>query len=119
MYMKSLPTLVFFFSLMLACPVFAGSGHYHGPKPEKAAISADEAAKRATEMVEKLAEGKKIDTSWVGIKESKIEQKTFNNNIPEWVVVFNNSKIEDASKQNLYIFFSLSGEYIAANFTGN
>lgn len=36
----------------------------------------------------------------------------------EWVVVFVNDKIADTDKQKLYVFLTLGGDYIAANYTG-
>ena len=44
-------------------------------------------------------------------------QKTFSNEV-EWVVTFKNDKVSDATKQTLYLFFTLDGSYIATNFTG-
>ena len=36
----------------------------------------------------------------------------------EWVVSYKNHAVEDKSKQTLYVFLSVTGEYLAANFTG-
>ena len=52
-----------------------------------------------------------------GAKPAKAEKKTFAKG-PEWVVSFNNDKIKNKTKQTLYIFYSLNGHYIAANYTG-
>ena len=65
--MKTFLTIVLFFSFALTSPLFAGSGHYHGPAPDKEAITSDEAAKRAAKIVAALAEDTKIDPSWVGL----------------------------------------------------
>ena len=116
--MKSIVTFCLLVLFVAPSPVFAGAGHNHGPKRQQIAITEAEAAKRAAKMVEVLASEQKIDASWVGIKESSVEQKKFNN-IKEWQVVYNNDGIEDPSKRILFVFLSLSGEYIAANYTGN
>ncbi|MDH5377166.1 MAG: DUF6488 family protein, partial [Gammaproteobacteria bacterium] len=60
----------------------------------------------------------KIEESWAGTKPATVEKKTFSQG-PEWVVSFSNKKVADASKQTLYMFYSLDGHYIAANYTGN
>jgi hypothetical protein len=41
------------------------------------------------------------------------------NGEPEWVAVFVNDKITDTEKRKFYVFLTLGGDYIAANFTGN
>lgn len=38
--------------------------------------------------------------------------------IREWVIVLSNESIEKSAEQTLYIFLSLGGSYIRANFTG-
>ena len=58
-----------------------------------------------------------IDKSWMSIGIAKSEQKEFSGH-NEWVILFKNTNISDSSKQTLYIFLSLTGEYIAANYSG-
>lgn len=116
--MKYLVIAVSIFTLFLATPVFAGSGHYHGPAKAQEKVSSDEVTKRASSVVKSLAKQGKIDTSWAGLKEKNVEQKKFNEQL-EWVVSYNNKEIQDASKQTLYLFFTLYGEYLAANYSGN
>jgi hypothetical protein len=107
-----------FSSLLFTVPVIAGSGHDHGPNPSQKAISAKEAASRASEIVSELANTKKLDASWVGIMAGNVEKKTFSHD-PEWIISFRNDEIKDTAKQTLYVFLSLGGDYIAANYTGN
>ncbi|MDH5301866.1 MAG: DUF6488 family protein [Gammaproteobacteria bacterium] len=85
--------------------------HAHGP------IDGDKAIAKAEKKLLNLIEKNKIDASWRDIKASKVEQKTFTKG-PEWVVSFVNPRATEADKQTLYIFYSLDGHYIAANFTG-
>jgi len=87
-------------------------GHSHGP-----VISEDEAKTAASGVVKGLAEAGKIETSWSALAVATIEQKTFDGHL-EWVVTFQNDTIADQSKRTLYIFLTLGGEYIAANYTG-
>lgn len=121
--MKTISTLFFSASLFIATPAFAGSGHAHDEDgghshQSHGTISGDEAATRALMKVEQLVEKGKIPASWLGLTASSVEQKSYSQG-PEWVVVFRNPQVSDSSKQALYIFFSLDGHYIAANYTGN
>ncbi|WP_324171696.1 DUF6488 family protein [Sulfurimonas sp.] len=78
-------------------------------KLNKTAIS-----KIAKAEVKKLTMAKKIPKSWKSIPISKI--KKFNSN--DWIVSFNNLKIKDKSKRDLYIFVSIYGRVKGANYTG-
>jgi len=109
------------FALFVSSNALAGAGHSHGPDgshqyPAKAVaetVVKDKAAKK----VDQLASTGKIDASWKGIKASKSEQKMFGHN-KEWVITFNNPTLSDKTKQNLYLFYTLDGHYIAANYSG-
>ena len=88
-----------------------GDGHSHDPVTQ---LQAEEAA---IKNVARLVKKGKIDKSWQTIGVAKSEKKKFGKNM-EWVVSFNNKNISDPEKQTLYIFLSLTGNYIAANYTG-
>ena len=90
-----------------------GHGHSHSHDP----VSQSQAEKTALKSVGQLVKKGKIDNSWSSVTVAKSEKKKFGKNM-EWVVSFNNKKISDTSKQTLYVFLSLTGEYIAANYTG-
>jgi len=100
-------------------PVYAGTGHSHDKDGghSHGPISAATAKARATKTMLNLAKRGIIDKSWTSITATKAEKKTYSKG-PEWVVSFVNEKIKDKAKQNLYIFYSLNGQYIAANYTG-
>lgn len=115
--MKHLTITLLCSMLFYIAPAFAGTGHSHGPTKEQPPVSSEVTASRALEIVKELASAGKIEATWVGLKESKVEQKTFNNR-QEWVVTYKNKEISDVSKQTLYLFFTLSGDYIAANYSG-
>lgn len=104
-----------------AAPVYAGSGHSHdkdgGHSHSSGPISEVIAKNKATHTMQNLANRGVINKSWTSAKVIKAEKKSFSNG-HEWVVSFYNDKEEDKTKQTLYIFYSLDGNYIAANYTG-
>ena len=115
---------VLFISLLFAlCSpvVFAGANHDHGHDDGHShshdPVSQSQAEEAAVKRVEKLVSKRKIADSWKGIKVAGSEKKKFGDK-EEWVVSFKNDKVSDPNKQTLYIFLSLTGDYIAANFTG-
>ena len=113
--MKNLATTLLLSFVLFATPVMAGSDHDHGHSHEP--ISPKEAISKATKKVQQLAEAGKIDSSWSKTNAASAEQKEFSSSL-EWVVAFKNDKVSDSSKQTLYLFFRLDGNYIAANYTG-
>lgn len=114
--MRQLTTTVLLCSALFATPVFSGPGHEHGHS--HGPVSSNVAAKKATKKLAQLVKAGKIDASWKSIKPASVEQKEYAKG-PEWVIIFNNEKLSDSSKKTLYMFFSLDGRYIAANYTGN
>ena len=71
--------------------------------------------KIAKAEVKRLTMEKKIPKSWKSIPISKINK--FNND--DWIVTFNNLKIKNKSKQNLYIFVGIYGQVKGANYKGH
>lgn len=118
--MKNLITALFL-SLFIASPVMAGDGHSHdangGHSHAQAAVSSEEIMNRASQKVNQLSDSGKVDSSWLAVKAVSAEQKEFNQKT-EWVITFKNDKVKDPSKQTLYLFYSLDGHYIAANYSG-
>ena len=114
--MKILATTLVLSSLFFCAPVIAGAGHDHGHS--HAPVTKETAEKNAEKAITSLVATGKIDKSWASITASSSEKKDFSGR-SEWVVIFINEKITDAAEQKLYIFLTLSGEYIAANYTGN
>jgi hypothetical protein len=104
--------------LLFTTLAFAGSGHDHGHGHSHEPITKLEAEGIATRSVTKLIERNTIDSSWASVSVHKSEQKEFGAKM-EWVVLFINKAISDKEKQTLYIFLSLEGEYLAANYTGS
>jgi len=113
--MKLKAALLLLTSLIMSAPVMAGGNHGHGHS--HGAVTPVEAKKLAIQKVRKLTIEGKLESSWAKAEISGFEQKIFNSN-PEWVVAFTNSEISDSSKQTLYLFLTLEGRYVAANYTG-
>jgi len=59
----------------------------------------------------------KIDAGWGSIKHESITPIDGEKG-KEWKVTFSNPASTDKSKTNLYLFFSESGNFIAANHSG-
>lgn len=105
-------------SLFFASQAYAGDGsscHFHGKKPAVEATVLECATKRKDSLVEKG----KIDASWKAIGHEKIEQVEMKNGKKEWKVTYKDPQAKDKSKETLYMFFSLPGNFLASNFTGN
>lgn len=116
--MRAISTAIFVSTLLFGATSFAGTGHEHGPDGSHShgPISSAAAIKKAEKQVKGLIEGGKLDKSWSGIKAAGAHQKDAGNG-PEWVVTFKNAKAE-AKKQTVYVFYTLTGTYVATNFTG-
>lgn len=91
------------------------NGHGHKHKTEVVSKSVIEA--HAKTELESLVKKQKIDKLWSGTSIEEIKQKKFHHNT-EWVVSFKNTKVENKTKQTLYIFIDLAGKTTGANFTG-
>jgi len=115
--MKILAAALVLSSLLFGTPVMAGSGHDHGHSHSSTPVSQDKVGVKAAEIVAALVNRNKLDKNWDSIKASSIEKITVQGN-PEWVVVFVDKTIADVEKQKLYVFLTLGGDYIAANYTG-
>lgn len=90
-----------------------GSCHFHGNKPaEQETVIAC-----AVQRKDGLANAGKIDGSWKAVKQDKVEQVDGKKG-KEWKVTFKDATAKDKSKETLYMFFTISGNFLAANFTG-
>lgn len=89
---------------------YYGNGGTTNNKLNKASIS-----KIAKEEVKRLIFERKIPKNWKSMPISKIKKSNSN----DWIVTFNNLKIKDVSKQNLYIFVNLYGSIKGVNYTGH
>jgi hypothetical protein len=113
---KLILTLVSTAALGMAAPAFASEGggcHFHGSKPATEQTVIGCAGQRKDGLI---ANGK-IDAAWKTLKHDKIEQIDGKKG-KEWKVTFKDPAAKDKAKETLYVFFTLPGNFIAANFTG-
>ncbi|EYC50048.1 hypothetical protein AZ34_02460 [Hylemonella gracilis str. Niagara R] len=89
------------------------SCHFHGKKPATEAVVTDCANQRRNALVK----NGKLEGSWQSAKLEKLELIDGKKG-KEWKVIFTNPAVTDKTKQNLYVFFSHPGNFIATNFTG-
>ncbi|RXK03345.1 DUF6488 family protein [Halarcobacter bivalviorum] len=113
--MKQIFKIIALTLALATTPLLAGAGapgHSHEKITEQKAINI------AKSMKNGLVKKGTLKDSWEMVDYSEVKQKKFGKNL-EWLVTFNNPKIEDKSKQTLYIFMSLYGQVTGANYTGN
>jgi hypothetical protein len=106
-------------TLLISFTSFAGPGgghsHGHGHSHGAPKISKEKTGELGRSHIERLIKSGKLDASWKSATFDKSEKKNFKGKT-EWVVTFNNEKGVKGKK--LYIFLKLSGDFVAANFTG-
>ena len=105
--------------LGLSFSAFAGPGHGHSHGGHGHG-HAKKVSKEKTKMigmthVNRLVKKGKLDKSWKEAKYDSTIQKVFGGR-KEWVATFTNDKGVKGKK--LYIFLTLSGRFLGANFTG-
>ena len=109
-------TLAIVLAAGAAPTVWAGGDsdcHFHGNKPAAEATVLNCANQRKAA----LAGSGKIDKSWQAVKHDKAEVVDGKKG-KEWKVTFKDAAAKDKSKETLYMFFTQSGNFVAANFTG-
>ena len=103
-------------ALTLSSWAFAGAGsscHFHGLKQaEQSAI--EQCANQRRDLY--LKNGT-IEASWKGIKPSIVEVVNGEKG-QEWRIRFDNSNASDKTKNELFMFFTLPGNFVAANYSG-
>jgi hypothetical protein len=90
-----------------------GSCHFHGNKSAAETTVSSCAAQRKDALVK----SGKLDASWSAVKQDKVELVDGKKG-KEWKVSFKHTAAKDKTKSTLYMFFTLPGNFIAANFTG-
>ncbi|MGE4049551.1 MAG: DUF6488 family protein [Piscinibacter sp.] len=114
--MKSLIATLAISFAAIAAPSRADEGggcHFHGSKP----ATADTVSGCATLRKAQLVKQGKLDATWASVKGGAPEQVDGKKG-KEWKVTFQNPAATDKAKQTLYMFYTLPGNFIAANFTG-
>ena len=97
-------------------PALADAGsscHFHGSKPASENVVVNCASLRKDTLIK----AGKLDASWQAIKHDKAEVVDGKKG-KEWKVTFKDPAARDRSKETLYMFFTPTGNFIAANFTG-
>ena len=89
------------------------SCHFHGKKPAPEATVSGCALQRKDTLVKTG----KLGATWSVVKPEKIETVDGKKG-QEWKVTFKDTTAKDKTKETLYMFFTLPGNFIAANFTG-
>jgi hypothetical protein len=100
------------FAFNIACPATSSAhsdGHLGTAIKEPVAV--------ALKHVKLLLKKGKIEKSWEEVEEGTGKMQQFGKR-SEWIVTFNNPQAKEPSKRTLYLFLTLTGKYIAANFTG-
>lgn len=103
-------------ALSFAPAAFAGGGgscHFHGNSPAKETVVVGCAKEQLAELVAKA----KVESSWKSANLDKAETVQ-GKSMKEWKLTFKNPAASDANKKTLYMFYTLQGNFIAANFTG-
>ncbi len=115
--MKNLLSLATLFLALSTVPsAFAGSDgkcHFHGSTPAKESVVVGCANSYKDSLVSKG----KLDASWkkASLDKAEVVEGKVNK---EWKISYKNPAEKDASKQTLYMFYTLTGNFVAANFTG-
>ena len=115
--MKNLFAITAFVASFAATSVtFAGedsSCHFHGSKPaaESTVVSC------ANQRKDALVKNGKIGGSWKTIKHDQLALVDGQKG-KEWKISFKDAAAQDKTKENLYMFFTQSGNFIAANHSG-
>lgn len=111
---RTLATLALGFIATGAAHANEGGGcHFHGKTPAKEQTVLDCADQFKGNFI---VQGR-LDASWKGVQPGKVEQVE-NKRGKEWKLTFVNAAAADKSKQTLFMFFTLPGNFIAANFEG-
>lgn len=97
-------------------PAMAGEGsrcHFHGNTPAQEQTVLMCAEQRRDLYLEQGT----IEASWQGAQPEAIEVIDGDEG-QEWRVLFRNESASERGKQTLYMFFTLPGNFIAANYSG-
>lgn len=114
--MRTLSSVTLALLVSLGGSALAGPGgtcHFHGNNP----VSKDTVVGCAEKEKMRLIEKGSIAPTWKAVTHTGIEQVDGREG-KEWRIVYSDPANADKAKANLYMFFSIPGNFIAANFTG-
>lgn len=110
-------TLALSLGALTSLPAHAGadaSCHFHGNKPAAEAT----VLTCAVQYKDRLVSGGKLEKSWQTVTQATKVEQVDGQRAKEWKLTFKNPNATDKAKDTLYLFYSLPGNFIAANHTG-
>lgn len=112
-------TLILVSVFLFSATTFAGPGgghsHGHGHSHSAPAVSKEKTQEIGKFHLSRLVKNGKLESTWNEAIYNQSEKKMFNGR-EEWVVTFTNEK--SSKDKKIFVFLKLSGEFVAANFTG-
>jgi hypothetical protein len=115
--MKNLFTIATLIATLNFAPTaFAGedsSCHFHGSKPAAEGTVVGCANQRRDALVK----SGKLSAAWTTIKHEQLALVDGQKG-KEWKITYKDAAAQDKTKENLYMFFTQAGNFIAANHSG-
>lgn len=114
--MKIILAIASLLSAFASAPTWADEGakcHFHGSKPAAESVVLGCANERKATLIKQG----KLEASWKDIQPAKPEQVDGKKG-KEWKLMFKNPSAKDKAKETLYMFYTLPGNFVAANHTG-
>jgi len=106
------------FTLLAIMALTFSSLNAHGHHNHKHEVSKSAIQQQAKKQLSLLVENGKVDKTFADAFLADTKEKQFGK-FTEWVVRFENKKMKDVTKENLFIFLNLKGKVLGANYTGN
>ena len=103
---------------VVTSPILAsgdGECHFHGSKPATESTVLSCAEMHKSRLIKKGT----IEATWATTKHDSLQQVDVKAGKKEWKVAFKDAAAKDKAKETLYMFFSIPGNFLASNFTGN
>lgn len=104
-------------ALLVVWPTVSFAGPESPNHTHTVQITMEQAGEEAKLILNKLVQKGKLENSWGQARMVDIQEKEFAKG-PEWVISFHNPLISDEKQQDFYVFLSLTGKILAANYTG-
>ena len=104
--------------LTTASVALAGGGsgcHFHGNEPAAESTVLTCAEQNKNRLIDKGT----LDATWKTVKHNTIEQIDNKKGKKEWKLTYKDPFAKDKTKEVLYMYFSIPGNHIATNFSGN
>lgn len=117
-------TTILLLTFLTSTFVFASGGHFHPKKVAKcdgSTCSEEQIKASVPAAVKELANWKQLDAKWESAKIESITRKEFSKkgkSLKTWVVALINDKIQDTSKNKVYLYFLEDGSIFRTNTTG-